>query len=166
LPELAQTVNAWCRENGLSPANGQAADDLSERSLRYYRTLGLLDPPQSGGGSGYGEIHLLQLLAIRLLQARGLPLRRIRELLHGRTPSELARIRDEGLREHLAGLPPKPGAHPPPMPEPAWNPPADPESWRMIPLTGDVLLLVRPEVFLSAETLAAVRHLLSLPSPS
>ena len=45
---LVDAVDAWCREHQISPANGQAADQLSERTVRYYRTLGLLDP----GGIG------------------------------------------------------------------------------------------------------------------
>ena len=39
---------------------------------------------ESGGGQGYSEKHRLQVIAVRLLQSQGVPLRRIRELLLGR----------------------------------------------------------------------------------
>ena len=97
--ELAQHVHDWCQAHGVKPASGQAGERLTERNVRYYRTLGLLDPPITGGGQGYGEKHRLQLVALRLLQAQGLPLNRIRELLLGRTEAELRQIEQRGLEE-------------------------------------------------------------------
>lgn len=96
LETLSARINAWCDEHGVSPASGQAGELVSERNIRYYRTLGLIDPPEDGG---YTEKHLLQLTAIRLLQAQGLHLRRIRELLYGRSLTELREIRRRGLAE-------------------------------------------------------------------
>ena len=54
--------------------------------------MGLLDAPESGAGRGYGRRHLLQLKAIRILQAQGLPLSRIQQLLFGRSDEELEQI--------------------------------------------------------------------------
>ena len=93
IQELAERVNAWCRERELQPANGQAASELSARTLHYYRSAGLLDAPESGAGSGYGQRHFLQLAAIRILQAQGLPLSRIQQLLFGRSDKESNRSR-------------------------------------------------------------------------
>ena len=94
IQELAETVNAWCRDRALQPANGQAASELSARTLHYYRSSGLLDAPDSGAGRGYGRRHVLQLKAIRILQAQGLPLSRIQQLLFGRSDEELEQIGD------------------------------------------------------------------------
>ena len=77
--DLAREVNEWCDRHAVAPASGQAGERMTERNIRYYRTLGLLDAPLSGGGAGYGEKHRPQLIAIRLLQAQGLPLSRVRE---------------------------------------------------------------------------------------
>jgi hypothetical protein len=88
LEELSQQVNAWCAEHGIEPASGQVGELVSERNVRYYRTLGLVDAPVDGR---YTEKHLLQLSAIRLLQAQGLPLRRIRELLLRSVPLRSSR---------------------------------------------------------------------------
>lgn len=97
--ELAEAVNQWCEQHRVTPANGQAGERITVRNIRYYRTLGLLDPPRLGGGQGFGEKHRLQLVAIRLLQAQGLPLNRVQELLFGRTTDELKRIERQGLAE-------------------------------------------------------------------
>lgn len=96
--ELADRVNAWCAEHAVAPANGQAGELVTERNIRFYRTVGLLDAP-AGGGCGFGEKHFLQLVGIRLLQAQGLPLRRIRELLFGRTLAELREVQRRGVAE-------------------------------------------------------------------
>src|SRR5439155_16344948 len=100
--ELAETVNEWCERHGVEPASGQAGERLTVRNIRYYRALGLLDPPLIGGGQGFGQKHRLQLVAIRLLQAQGLPLNRIQQLLFGRSLEDLKRIEKQGLAE-LAG---------------------------------------------------------------
>src|ERR1700745_2346958 len=92
MQELAGTVNAWCRDRALRPANGQTASELSARTLHYYRSAGLLDAPESGAGRGYGYRHLHQLKAIRILQAHGLPLSRIQQLLFARSDKELEQI--------------------------------------------------------------------------
>jgi len=60
------------------------------RTVRYYTTLGLLDRPVIVGRQArYGQRHLLQLLAIKALQVRALPLSEIQERLYGRSDAEL-----------------------------------------------------------------------------
>jgi DNA-binding transcriptional MerR regulator len=156
LPQLASAVNDWCAEHQIEPANGQAGELVTERNIRFYRTLGLVDPPE---GAAYGEKHLLQLSAIRLLQAQGVPLRRIRDLLYGRSLSDLREIRKRGLAEssaaqHAAAFP---------MPVPGGE-----EVWRMIPLDEDFLIVSRRGATLSPDRRAAVLRALrgEIPSPS
>lgn len=62
-----------------------AARDLGPRTLRYYATLGLLDRPSAmrGRQAFYGERHLLQLVAIKRLQALGLTLADVQARLRG-----------------------------------------------------------------------------------
>jgi DNA-binding transcriptional MerR regulator len=146
---LAGEVNAWCERHGIVPANGQAGERITERNVRYYRTLGLLDPPLAGGGQGYGEKHRLQLVALRLLQAQGLPLHRIRDLLLGRTLADLREIERRGLAELAeAALP---------VFRPAEN-----ESWRVTTLDEEFLLVSRRGRGLAPELrerlLAALHH--------
>jgi DNA-binding transcriptional MerR regulator len=111
LKDLVNKVNAWCDGRGIAPASGQSARNLSERTLRYYRTLGLLDPPEHGGGDGYGEKHRLQLVGIRILQNQGLPLNRAQTLLYGRTVEELRSIAEHTDAAGPLGLPTPRAAH-------------------------------------------------------
>ena len=129
LEVLSDRVNAWCDEHGIVPVSGQAGDSVSERNIRYYRTLGLVDAPEGGG---YGEKHLLQIIALRLLQAQGLPLRRIRELLYGRSLEELREVRRRGLAEAVRATASLRVVMP-----------VGDELWRAIPLDEDFLLVSR-----------------------
>ena len=150
LRELAGAVNAWCETHSVAPLNAQAADELNERSIRYYRTLGLVDAPRGGGaGAGYGEKHFLQLVAIRLLQAQGQPLRKIQELLYGRTLEDLLEIRRRGLKEAR----PQAGD----IPSFEFSPR---EQWHVIGLDARFALLSRSGPAPSPGQLAAIRQIL------
>jgi DNA-binding transcriptional MerR regulator len=65
-----------------------------ERTVRYYSTEGLLAPPEGKQGlnSVYGYQHLLQLLVIKRLQAEHLPIRKIKELVEGKSERELEQL--------------------------------------------------------------------------
>jgi DNA-binding transcriptional MerR regulator len=128
--QLARAVNEWCDQHSVAPATGQAGERMTERNVRYYRTLGLVDAPVAGGGIGYGEKHLFQLIAIRLLQAQGLPLNRIRDLLLGRTLDELKQIEKRGLAELEAA-------------EVNVFRPTSSENWTMTPLDDEFLVVSR-----------------------
>jgi DNA-binding transcriptional MerR regulator len=149
ITELADRVNAWCASDHVIPANGQAADEVSERNLRYYRTLGILDAPEAGA-NGYTEKHFLQLVALRLLQAQGLPLRRIRELLHARSLEELREIQTRGLAEARSSN--RPFAALARLPE---------EVWRMIPINEDYVLVSRRGAAITSHQRSAIARLLS-----
>jgi DNA-binding transcriptional MerR regulator len=143
LRDLAEAVNEWCSVRGFAPANGQAAESLTERSLRYHRTLGLVDGPLAGGG--YGERHFLQLAAIRVLQSRGLPLRKIQELLYGHEDEKLHELLARAQREH--------------EPAPTF-PPFSTESWSVTPLGGAFALIGRDGSRPTSAQVEAIQHIL------
>ncbi len=149
LQKLADAVNDWCSERGFTPASGQAAENLSQRSLRYYRTLGLLDGPQAGEGT-YGERHFLQLASIRALQSRGMPLRRIQELLYGRENANLRELLTRARREHQ------------PV---ATMPPFSAETWNVVPLEGSFALIGRDGARPTAAQVAAINRILQKKTP-
>src|SRR3954468_6970945 len=77
--------------------SGRVREVPDRRTVRYYTTLGLIDRPAAvrGRTALYSTRHLLQLVAIKRLQARGLPLAEIQSRLVGQTDAalrELARL--------------------------------------------------------------------------
>jgi DNA-binding transcriptional MerR regulator len=150
--ELAETVNAWCRDRALQPANGQTASELSARTLQYYRSVGLLDAPESGAGRGYRRRHLLQLKAIRILQAQGIPLSRIQQLLFGRSDEELKQIAesagkiDPGVTNVHRGVF------------------GSKETWTVYPLNEDLFVVARMgRIFQRASSKPSARFVAPLP---
>ncbi len=79
-------------------SNRQVTAVPDARTIRYYGTLGLVDKPAEmrGRTAYYGRRHLLQLVAIKKLQARGLTLAEVQ--------SELQSLSDQAL-ESLASVP-------------------------------------------------------------
>jgi DNA-binding transcriptional MerR regulator len=146
LEELVAEVNVWCEACNLAPPSGQSAEQLSLRTLRYYRTMGLLNGPKPGSKNAYREIHRLQLLAIRVLQAQGQPLRRIQTLLYGRSESDLREV----LKRGAASLPPQPTF-------PALQ---GAEDWRVLPINPSVWLILRDRRKLSPDQVARIQAIL------
>lgn len=144
IPELAAAVDDWCERHAVRPMSGQAGDRLTERTLRYYRTRGLLDGP---GAGGYGERHFLQLVGVRFLQSEGLPLARIQSLLQGRTTEELREMQERGLGQISRREPESPTG---PRPEP----------WFMTPLDEEWMLVSRRGRSPESEQVAAIRAIL------
>lgn len=141
--ELAEVVNEWCESHGVRPIEGRTSDTLTVRNIHYYRGVGLITSPARGRGPGYGEQQFLELIAIRLLQARGLPHRRIEELIRGRSLEDLRRIKKEGLSESSATK----GTAPPLVRRTltaASSAPVSPaENWNVSPLDERYLLVTR-----------------------
>jgi DNA-binding transcriptional MerR regulator len=74
--------------------SGRVRDVPDLRTIRYYTTLGLLDRPAEmrGRTALYGQRHLLQLVAIKRLQARGLTLAAVQERVVGLSNGALQRL--------------------------------------------------------------------------
>jgi DNA-binding transcriptional MerR regulator len=111
LGELTARVAAALAVGYRGQSSGRVRDLPDRRAVRWYTTLGLVDRPGAmrGRTALYGRRHLLQLVAIKRLQAAGRSLAEVQE--------ELAAASDERL-EHLADLPAT-AAAPPAMAVPA-----------------------------------------------
>lgn len=72
----------------------RVAETVNERALRYYISEGLIDRPsdREGNAALYSYRHLLQILAVKRLQASYLPVKRIREIVPESTDQELKEI--------------------------------------------------------------------------
>jgi DNA-binding transcriptional MerR regulator len=117
--ELAEHAARALRDGAPPPANGRVRDVPGERLIRWYTTIGLVDPPLTRRGriARYGRRHLLQLVAVKRLQAAGRSIAEIQTALAGAT---------DRMLESAANL-----AHPPDPkaatfrdnPSPAGSPP-------------------------------------------
>jgi DNA-binding transcriptional MerR regulator len=99
LDELAERVGAALSVDYDGPASRRVREVPDQRAIRYYTTIGLVDRPAAmrGRTALYSRRHLLQLVAIKRLQAGGLSLARIQRELAGATEEQL---------EHVASIPP------------------------------------------------------------
>jgi DNA-binding transcriptional MerR regulator len=155
LEELAQAVQSWCENHRIYPANGQAAEEMSERTIRYYRTLGLLDPPAGSYAKTFSEKHRLQLIAIRLYQAQGLPLRKIRDELYGKDLEDLIALERQAAKRGKKGLTialpflPSPGN----------------ECWRVVMLADEFLLVSRQNRLLPRSVIEKINRLIAATRP-
>lgn len=101
ITELAEDAAVALAADGSAQVSGRVRDLPNERLIRWYTTIGLLDPPlgRRGRTALYGSRHLLQLVAVKRRQAAG---RSIAEI-----QIELAAATDATL-ERIASLPSRP----------------------------------------------------------
>src|SRR5947209_5032014 len=94
IDELGAVVTLALSVDYSGQANGRVRDVPDRRTIRYYTTLGLIDRParMRGRTALYGRRHLLQLVAIKRLQARGATLAQLQQQLLGLTDAGLARL--------------------------------------------------------------------------
>jgi DNA-binding transcriptional MerR regulator len=93
LAELAGVVSEVLAAGFDGVPSGRVRQIPDARTIRWYQTLGVVDRPAAFRGrvALYGRRHVLQLAAVKRLQAGGLPLAEIQRGLAGRTDAELAR---------------------------------------------------------------------------
>ena len=94
LDELAERVDGALAVDYTGQPSGRVRAVPDRRAIRWYTTIGLIDRPVAHRGRTalYGPRHLLQLVAVKRLQARGLPLVDIQQELAGATDTQLARV--------------------------------------------------------------------------
>jgi len=91
LLEFARIGEQILAEMGLEQARGTVTSVPDERTIRYYMAEGLIQSPgeKQGTASLFSYLNLLQLLTVKKLQAEHLPIRKIRELVAGKSEQEL-----------------------------------------------------------------------------
>jgi DNA-binding transcriptional MerR regulator len=118
IEELAAEVALVLAEGGIGTLDGRVREVPDARTIRYYTTLGLLDRPAQmrGRTALYGRKHLLQLVAIKRLQAQGHTLVEIQQQLLGKNEAALEaiaqlppRTREPARRQFWKGGLPSPG---------------------------------------------------------
>jgi DNA-binding transcriptional MerR regulator len=92
LDDLVAEAGRLLEQLGLDAGvrDGRVSPSPDARTVRYYTTLGLLDRPRiEGREARYGRRHLVQLAAVKALQADGLSLGDVQARLYGRSEQEL-----------------------------------------------------------------------------
>jgi DNA-binding transcriptional MerR regulator len=169
IDDLGQQVARALSVGYEGQVNGRVRDVPDRRTIRYYTTLGLIDRATRmlGRTALYGRRHLLQLVAIKRLQAQGLSLTELQQRLLGLPDSRLAEIAQlpESL-EASSGEAIPPAASEPRaddfwMSVPAPAPPVAevPLSLQGIRLQGDVTLLLSPSRPLEPDDVETIRRL-------
>jgi DNA-binding transcriptional MerR regulator len=94
LGELSAQVASALAVDYPGQSSGRVREVPDIRTIRYYTTLGLLDRPAQmrGRTALYGQRHLLQLVAIKRLQAKGLSLAEVQSRVVGQSDVALRRL--------------------------------------------------------------------------
>lgn len=92
--ELCTAVALALTSDYFGTGSDRSRDVPDARTIRYYTTLGILERPASfkGRTALYSRKHLLQLVAIKRLQAKGLTLAQVQAELVGMKPSQLEQL--------------------------------------------------------------------------
>jgi DNA-binding transcriptional MerR regulator len=94
IDELGAAVELALAQGYEGAPSGRVRDVPDRRTIRYYTTLGLIDRPAAmrGRTALYAERHLLQLVAIKRLQASGLTLSEVQAELMGAPTKKLREL--------------------------------------------------------------------------
>jgi hypothetical protein len=184
LDQLAQRVGSALSVDYSGQASGRVREVPDQRAIRWYTTIGLVDRPAAmrGRTALYGRRHLLQLVAIKRLQAAGLSLAEIQRELAGATDAQLERVarlpaREPAPRPTVAAarpafwrrageLPAAPagrrglasvGEETPVGPPPGETEPAGAVAMQAVRLEDGVTLLLEGSGKLGADEVAAIR---------
>lgn len=157
LPEFARVGGQILTELQLEQQRGTVTSVPDERTIRYYLAEGLIQTPEEkqGTASVFSYVHLLQLLTVKKLQAEHLPIRKIRELVAGKSEQELETLLGvrgasgkkteakrylESLLASAPAAPPAQMATPPPQ-----HLDASPASWQRVEIEPGLELHVRSD---------------------
>jgi DNA-binding transcriptional MerR regulator len=93
IEQLPDRVAELLAEDYAGQQNGRVRELPNGRTIRWYTTIGLVDRPISRGRTAlYGPRHVLQLAAVKRLQAAGRTLAEIQRELLGVTDGRLAQL--------------------------------------------------------------------------
>jgi DNA-binding transcriptional MerR regulator len=117
LPEFAQAAERILSEMNLEQERGTVTSLPDERTIRYYLAEGLIQSPEEkqGTASVFVYLNLLQLIVVKKMQSEHLPIRKIRELVAGKSEQELEALagiggasgkkdRDSDAKQYLESL--------------------------------------------------------------
>ena len=105
LPEFASVCERVMSGLDLEQERGTVTTVPDERTIRYYIAEGLIQATdeKQGTSSVFSYLNLLQLVAVKKLQAEHLPIRKIREVVAGKSEQELETLLGIGQESGTKG---------------------------------------------------------------
>lgn len=105
LPEFATVCERIVADLELEQQRGTVTVVPDERTIRYYIAEGLIQAPdeKQGTASVFSYLNLLQLVAVKKLQAEHLPIRKIRDVVAGKSELELETLLGIGQQSNAKG---------------------------------------------------------------
>lgn len=132
LSQLVALSRKLVATSGTSGESRRVRWNPTERLVRYYTTLGLVDGPAEmrGRTAYYSQRHILQLMAIKRLQAEGETLEAVQAQLAGLTDEQLQELAQlpENWTEQLEQASPESGVVPRSK-QPFWKQAAPEQAW-------------------------------------
>lgn len=165
LCEQAAALLAATAVTSTGAADARVREVPDGRTVRYYQTIGLLDRPlrYDGRKAVYGYGHLLQTVCVKLLQARGLSLAQVQQVLSVATMAKL----EAGVEEALGGREPGAGVAGPAVPLAPQVPPVPSTRWLTVELAPGVLVSLDPRRHPNPESLLSrLQHAVGMRSPT
>ena len=100
LPEFAAVCERVMSALDFEQVRGTVTSVPDERTIRYYLAEGLIQSSEErqGTASVFGYLNVLQLVAVKKLQAEHFPIRKIRELVYGKSEQELETLLGVGTQ--------------------------------------------------------------------
>ncbi|ONI82622.1 MerR family transcriptional regulator [Saccharothrix sp. ALI-22-I] len=120
IEQLPDRVAALLADNYDGQRSGRVRELPNGRAIRWYTTIGLVDRPAAHRGRTalYGRRHLLQIVAVKKLQAAGRTLAEIQSMTVGASDRRLTEL--AGL-DGAPGLPDNDAPPPPPRSGEFWR---------------------------------------------
>jgi DNA-binding transcriptional MerR regulator len=105
LPEFATVCERIVSGLDLEQERGTVTSVPDERTIRYYIAEGLIQSTdeKQGTASVFSYLNLLQLVAVKKLQAEHFPIRKIREVVAGKSEQELETLLGIGQESGTKG---------------------------------------------------------------
>ena len=173
LPEFATVCERVVGDLELEQHRGSVTIVPDERTIRYYISEGLVQASEEkqGTASVFSYLSLLQLVVVKKLQADHLPIRKIRDLVSGKSEQELETLLGIGeeagkkandakryLESLLTGVTSSPPSSPPARvgrrmnaasaaapPTPSADPDPAPGSWHRVEIEPGLELHIRSD---------------------
>ena len=101
--ELLQQTNQILEDLGMEYfEDGRVQGLFTERTARFFRQAGVLSAPEGqGSGAQWNELHVMQLVATRVLQFQGKGVQEVGTIINGKTIRQLKNLIEQNRTQKI-----------------------------------------------------------------